>query len=895
MDKSYSFKHIESKWQQIWEDNKSFKSLDIDQALNATLPKYYVLEMFPYPSGKIHMGHVRNYAIGDIIARYKKSKGFNVLHPMGWDAFGLPAENAAREKGNHPHDWTYQNINEMKKQFKRIGLSIDWDKELVTCDSSYYKHGQEIFIQLFKNNLAYKKESWVNWDPVENTVLANEQVIDGKGWRSGADIEQKKLNQWFLKITNFADDLLKDLELLPNWPSKVKQMQLKWIGKSPGAKVNFLLNKPAFTNNLDQENEVKVFTSIEIFTTRPETLFGASFIALSIQHPLSLELAKNNPLLADFIKKCQQLGTIEENITKEEKLGISTGLEVVNPINNNKIPVFIANYVLDYGTSAIFGCPAHDNRDFEFAKKYKLPIITVIKPYFENLFNVSDKAFEYNIDDEEAIDTASPERKILVNSDFLNGLGIVEAKAAAIDYLQNHKLGYSAINFRLKDWGISRQRYWGCPIPIVYCDQCGVVPEKIENLPIELPYDVNFDKPGNPLFYHPTWKHTKCPQCLGKATRETDTFDTFVESSWYFLRFATLPSTNAFDPTTLNYWLPVDQYIGGIEHAVMHLLYARFFIKIMAEIKLIPAFKEPFKALMTQGMICHKTYKSQGGKWLYPFEVSFDENNNPILSTTKEKVIIGRSEKMSKSKRNTVDPDEICNLYGADTARMFVLSDNPPEKELEWTEEGVEGIYKFINKLWKLIIFIQENSLPHKIIAENAKTPYKEKSLDTSDFNNEEKAFYSNIQKLIVEIEKNIIAFHFNKTIALNRELFNLIEKNKHLPSSLLRYAGETLIKLLNPFIPHICEELWQLLGHSTLLVNVSFPLINESYLKDDKVTIAIQIGGKTKGTLVVDKDILEEDLLKQIKINMTMNKHLENSEIKKVIYVPNKIINILL
>ncbi len=851
MEKNYSFKSIEDKWKKKWNDSSVFKTPAFSKK-----EKYYILEMFPYPSGKMHMGHVRNYALGDILARYKKNKNFNVLHPMGWDAFGLPAENAARENNTHPAKWTYENIDYMKSQFKKLGFSIDWDKEVVTCSPEYYQNEQSMFIDFFNAGLAYKKESWVNWDPVENTILANEQVVDGKGWRSGALVEQKKLNQWFLKITDFAEELLEDLSLLKKWPEKVKNMQQNWIGKSNGCDIFFKIKNSG--------------EKITVYSTRPETIFGATFIGLSINHPKSIDLAKSNPEVAKFIKEVQQSGTIEENIAKEEKKGIDTNLIAISPVNAEELKVFICNYVLDYGTSCIFGCPSHDARDFDFAKKYNISIKTVIKPESEDDTFEATKPFEEN--------------GVLINSSFLNGLDVLEAKNKIISYLSDKNFGKAKINYRLKDWGISRQRYWGCPIPIIYCDSCGIVPEKKENLPIELPIDVNFNQMGNPLVTHATWKHTNCPKCNEKAIRETDTFDTFFESSWYFLRYPTIGTKNTLDHEAINYWLPVDQYIGGVEHAVMHLLYSRFFVKALTKLDILDNknknLKEPFNSLMTQGMICHKTYKDSNGKWIYPNEVIFDENNDPIHHETKLPVIIGKSEKMSKSKKNTVDPDSICQIYGADTARMFVLSDSPPDKDLEWTDEGVEGIYKFINRYWRL-----SNSVV------NDKNIFNIEKSSTKD-----KYVYSKIQKYIVEIENSINGLHLNKAVALNRELFNLLDSSKdEIESSTLKYGVKILTQTLNPFIPHVTEEIWELMGESENLVLYPWPTADSNYLNDNKVTIAVQILGKTKGSLEVDVDISEEKLLIEIRSIPSVHKLLEGVRIKKVIYVPKRIINVVI
>ncbi len=852
MDRSYSFKSIETKWQTFWQTNQSFLTKD-----STSSPKYYVLEMFPYPSGKLHMGHVRNYSIGDVLARYKKAKGYNVLHPLGWDAFGLPAENAAKESSSHPFSWTYDNIAYMRKQINQLGFAIDWKREVITCSPNYYQHEQSMFIDLFNLGLAYKKESWVNWDPIDNSVLANEQVIDGKGWRSGAQVEQKKLHQWFMKITDFADDLLADLQNLSSWPDRVKNMQINWIGKSSGAEIYFKLKH-------DHKQIIKVYS------TRPETLFGATFLALSVNHPLTVELAKSNLEIDNFIKSVQSLGTIEENINKEDKKGLDTGLIAINPVNNEEIKVFICNYVLDYGSACIFGCPAHDQRDFAFAKKYDLPIKVVVRSLETSKNDVTmNSAFE--------------EDGVMINSNFLDDLHTSEASHKIIEYLVECSLGEAKTNYRLKDWGISRQRYWGCPIPIIYCDNCGIVPEKKENLPIELPRDVDFKQTGNPLANHPTWKNTICHICEGKALRETDTFDTFFESSWYFLRYPTVGKDNPLDPAAITYWLPVDQYIGGVEHAVMHLLYARFFTKALIKVGLLPQDKklrEPFTALMTQGMISHKTYKDTSNRWLYPEDVIFDENNNPIHKATAEPVKIGSAEKMSKSKKNVIDPDYICTTYGADTARMFVLSDSPPDKDLEWTDEGIEGIYRFINKYWR---FCTANS-------NLVKTPFTLQNLSVDD-----KKLYSAVQRYLVNIEDNINSLHLNKAISLGRELFNKVEeKSATMDKGLLFYATEILIKIFNPFIPHVSEEIWCIFGNVIPLIDTPWPSIDNDYLTEDTVIVAIQLLGKTKGTIDVPIDSSQEDILMLIQEIPVIKKHLENKVIKRIIYVPNKIINIV-
>ena len=665
--KRYNFRETEQKWQQKWSEAKTFQVFE-----NNDLPKYYVLEMFPYPSGRIHMGHVRNYTLGDLLARYKKACGFNVMHPMGWDAFGLPAENAAFERNIHPAKWTDQNISTMREQLKAMGLSYDWDRELSTCDPEYYKHEQKMFLDFVKNNLAYRKESWVNWDPVENTVLANEQVIDGKGWRSGAPVEKRLLSQWFLKITEYSDDLLKSIETLERWPDKVKLMQHNWIGRSEGATIFFNIN-----GHDDR---------LEVFTTRPDTIFGASFCAIAANHPIASSLGEADAKLQDFISECNKLSTSEADIETAEKRGYDTGLKVAHPfLDGCELPIYVANFVLmDYGTGAIFGCPAHDQRDLDFALTYNLPVLPVVLPK-----NESADEFQIN-------KVAYTGPGCIINSGFLDGLEIEEAKKAVIDALEAKGAGNKKTTYRLRDWGVSRQRYWGCPIPIIHCEDCGIVPVPDEDLPVLLPENVDFEKVGNPLENHPSWKFTKCPSCERDALRETDTFDTFFESSWYFNRFCDAKGEVAFDQKSAQYWLPVDQYIGGVEHAVLHLLYSRFFTRALRKCGYLNI-DEPFDGLMTQGMVCHETYKDSTG-WLFPNQVTKNEAGEFVNSETNENVVLGRVEKMSKSKRNVVDPEAIIESYGADTARLFMLSDSPPERDLEWTEAGVDGAWRYLNK-----------------------------------------------------------------------------------------------------------------------------------------------------------------------------------------------------
>lgn len=842
----YPFRASEQKWQEQWDKAESFTANTASD-----LPKYYVLEMFPYPSGFVHMGHVRNYTLGDVVARYRRAQGYNVLHPIGWDAFGLPAENAAIERKVHPGDWTYQNIETMKEQLKPLGFSYDWSRELATCDPDYYKHEQKFFIDFYKNGLAYRKEAYVNWDPVDHTVLANEQVIDGCGWRSGAPVERRKLSQWFLKTTAFAEELLGALDTLKDWPDRVKTMQDKWIGRSVGASISFTVNNGQ---------------KLEVYTTRPDTLFGMSFAAISPGHPLAQELAQQNAELHAFIEECNRIGTSEEAIEKAEKKGYDTGLTVTNPFTGQEHPLYVANFVLmDYGTGAIFACPAHDQRDFDFAKKYNLPIIPVVQ---------GDESSD------EALKEAYTGPGVLVNSEFLNGLSSEEAKAKAVAKLEALGVGEGKINFRLRDWGVSRQRYWGCPIPMIHCDDCGVVPVPEDQLPVELPKDVSFDKPGNPLEHHPSWKHVDCPQCGKAARRETDTFDTFFESSWYFAQFCHADAKGGcFTKEEANHWLPVDQYIGGIEHAVLHLLYARFFTRALKHCGYLNV-EEPFKGLMTQGMICHETYRAEDGTWLYPDEVMKAENGQWVTVEGQRPVTVGRVEKMSKSKRNTVDPRRIIEGYGADTARLFMLSDSPPERDLEWTEAGVEGAWRYLNRLWRLVTSGQWQAA-------------NDVSADT--------ALRRATHQAIAGVTSDIEGFHFNKAVARIRELSNSLQESLNQqgsdsanPPGDQREAMETIIRLLNPFLPHFTEECWEILGHSEWLAETSWPEADPALLVDDTVTVAVQVNGKLRGTIDIPKDHPKEETEKLALEQENVVKFLDGKTVRKVIVVPNKIVNVV-
>jgi len=839
---------IEKKWQKKWTEKNIFKA-EIDY----NKPKYYVLEMFPYPSGAIHMGHVRNYTLGDLVARYKKAKGFNVLHPMGWDAFGLPAENAAIENKTHPAKWTYSNINSMKIQLKKMGLSYDWSRELATCDPNYFKFEQKMFIDFFNADIAYKKETWVNWDPVENTVLANEQVVDGCGWRSGAPVEKKKMKGWFLKISDFASELLNDTDKLKFWPDRVKTMQKNWIGKSVGATVKF---------NISSLNK-----NINIFTTRPDTIFGATFIAISPQHPLAIEISQKDADTKKFINFCEKQSTSEIEIEKGEKFGYKISLTADHPfIIDKKLPIYIANFVLmDYGTGAIFGCPAHDQRDFDFANKYNIDIIPVLK---DDNSLYSNQNLPYTGDG------------VHINSDFLNGLNSSEAIKASIKKLQELKVGEKTITYRIRDWGVSRQRYWGCPIPIIFCSNCGEVPVPKDELPITLPEDISFNSPGNPLENHPTWKHINCPKCNNNATRETDTFDTFFESSWYFARFTDLNPTQAFTQEAIDYWLPVDQYIGGIEHAVMHLLYSRFFMRALKAVKTINI-KEPFTALETQGMVCHQTFKDNNDKWLFPNEI-VKENDEFFHADTHEKIIVGRTEKMSKSKKNVVDPQHIIDNYGADTARFFMLSDSPPNRDMEWTDSGIDGSWRFLNKLWR---FVKTIDYKHDI------------SEIPTNLSDHKQSLLRVLNITIKDVTDSIENFHFNNAIASIRSLFNSVVSYKTIDQNdafIVLYVIKNLLILINPMVPHIAEELWETLEADGMICNANWPKVNNDYLQKNNIEIPIQINGKIRALINVpigtNKENLELLALKEKNIKKFLN-----GQPKKVIIIPDRIVNFVI
>ncbi len=842
----YNFKLVEDKWQKFWDKNKIFQS-----KIDKNKKKFYCLEMFPYPSGKIHMGHVRNYTIGDVLSRYKKLKGFNVLHPMGWDAFGMPAENAARENNLDPKDWTNKNIDTMKNQLKKLGLSIDWDREISTCNEEYYKHQQTFFLELLEKKLVYRKENYVNWDPVDQTVLANEQVIDGKGWRSGATVERKKLNQWFFNISKFSQDLLDGLDNLDNWPNKVKIMQKNWIGKSFGCEINFQIE-----GNLPVKN-------IKCFTTRPDTLFGFSFLALSVDHEIA-NYYRDDEEFIRFKEECSKTGTTEEAIAVGEKIGFKTGLVAKNPLNTNeKVPVYFANFVLmDYGFGAVFGCPAHDQRDFDFATKYGLKIKTVVKPDGESdSFEVSGEAYSG--------------QGTIINSNYLNGLKAPENSVVeTIKILEEKNLGKKKINYRLKDWGVSRQRYWGCPIPVVYDDLGKVHPIPKEMLPVKLPENINLSVKGNPLDKEDDWKKITID---GKEyKRETDTLDTFVCSSWYYLRFCSPKEINyGFNKDDIDYWMPVDQYIGGVEHAILHLLYSRFFMRAIDYKNNNFNIKEPFESLFTQGMVCHETYKDENNNWLSPDEIE-KINNKIVQKKDKNKEVkVGPSESMSKSKKNVVDPEFIIENYGADSVRLFILSDSPPEKDVQWSEQGMVSSYKFIQKLWLLHTEIKRDIL-----------------IENKELIDEEIEKFTN--QLISKFTYNLDKFNYNVIIANMYEtynyLINYIKTKKKIKN--LKENYRKILICFCPIIPHFSYECLKDLELST---DLKWPDFDKSVLSEEKINFVIQINGKKRAILNEKKDITETILLEKLKKDKIVNKYISKKEIRKIIFVKNRLINILI
>jgi len=881
----YNARAAEARWQSVWDERGIFATQNDDPR-----PKYYVLEMFPYPSGRIHMGHVRNYTMGDVVARFKRAMGNAVLHPMGWDAFGMPAENAAIDRKVHPKAWTYENIASMKTQLKSMGLSLDWAREIATCDPAYYKHQQKMFLDFLKAGLVERKQSKVNWDPVDHTVLANEQVIDGRGWRSGAPVEQRELTQWFFKISDYSEDLLNALDTLDRWPEKVRLMQKNWIGRSEGLALRFMLD-PATAPNKE--------TELEIFTTRPDTLFGAKFMALSPDHPLAAAAAAKNPKLAQFIEQCHQMGTSQAAIDTAEKMGFDTGIKALHPFDASwKLPVYVANFILmEYGTGAIFGCPAHDQRDLDFVNKYGLGNTPVVCPDGQDPATFVITTTAYDGDGR------------MINSRFLDGMSIDEAKEEVAKRLERETRGsrlvaQRQVNYRLRDWGISRQRYWGCPIPIIHCAKCGVVPVPEKDLPVTLPEDVTFDKPGNPLDRHPTWKNVTCPKCSGPARRETDTMDTFVDSSWYFARFtdpwiATAPT----DLKCVNEWLPVDQYIGGIEHAILHLLYSRFFTRAMHKTGHI-GMDEPFAGLFTQGMVVHETYQNKiTGDWVEPANVNFDyilhadppNHKGPPTPNerkarhriTGEPVEIGSIEKMSKSKKNTIDPDDIIAAYGADTARWFMLSDSPPERDVIWTEEGVQGAWRFVQRLWRMIGEIAD-----------VKTP----AARPAAFGDAGLSVRKAAHRALANVSDDIARLRFNRCVAHIYEFANALSDAigaaETAPSPdfawALREAGDILVRLFHPMMPHLAEECWAALGHQTLVSAEAWPQVEPDLLVENTITLPVQINGKKRADVTVARDAGNADIEAAVLALDAVIRALDGKRPKKVIVVPQRIVNVV-
>ena len=867
----YNARAAEARWQSVWDERGIFATQNDDPR-----PKYYVLEMFPYPSGRIHMGHVRNYTMGDVVARFKRAMGFAVLHPMGWDAFGMPAENAAIDRKVHPKAWTYDNIASMKAQLKSMGLSLDWARELATCDPAYYRHQQKMFLDFLKAGLVERKQSKVNWDPVDHTVLANEQVIDGRGWRSGAPVEQRELTQWFFKISDYSEDLLNALDTLERWPEKVRLMQKNWIGRSEGLALRFMLD-PATAPNKE--------TELEIFTTRPDTLFGAKFMALSPDHPLAAAAAAKNPKLAAFIAECKKMGTSQAAIDTAEKMGFDTGIKALHPFDASwKLPIYVANFILmEYGTGAIFGCPAHDQRDLDFVNKYGLGNTPVVCPDGQDPATFVITTTAYDGDGR------------MINSRFLDGMSIDEAKEEVAKRLERETRGsrlvaQRQVNYRLRDWGISRQRYWGCPIPIIHCDKCGVVPVPEKDLPVTLPEDVSFDKPGNPLDRHPTWKNVPCPQCSGPARRETDTMDTFVDSSWYFARFTDPWITTA--PTDLkcvNEWLPVDQYIGGIEHAILHLLYSRFFTRAMHKTGHI-GMDEPFAGLFTQGMVVHETYRSKSGDWVEPANVKIDglgDARRATLAATGEAVEIGGIEKMSKSKKNTIDPDDIIAAYGADTARWFMLSDSPPERDVIWTEEGVQGAWRLVQRLWRMIGEIADIKAP-------AARP--------AAFGDAGLSVRKAAHRALANVSDDIARLRFNRCVAHIYEFANALSDaigaTEAAPAPdfawALREAGDILVRLFHPMMPHLAEECWAALGHQTLVSAEAWPQVEPDLLVENTITLPVQINGKKRADVTVARDAGNADIEAAVLALDAVIRALDGKRPKKVIVVPQRIVNVV-
>ena len=862
----YDFHRVEPHWQREWSARRCFVVPDVP---DESRPKYYVLEMFPYPSGKIHMGHVRNYTLGDVVARYKRARGFCVLHPMGWDAFGLPAENAARERGIHPAKWTADNIAAMRAELQRMGLSLDWRREFATCDPAYYGQQQKLFLDLLRAGLVERRESWVNWDPVDQTVLANEQVIDGRGWRSGAPVEKRSLAQWFLRITRYAPDLLAALDRLDRWPERVRVMQARWIGRSEGARLRFALATPA--------TPAASVDAVEVYTTRPDTLFGMSFLAIAPEHPLAARVAAGDPAAAAFIAECRRMGTSEATIEAAEKRGYDTGLRVLHPFRPDAtFPVWIANFVLmEYGTGAIFGCPAHDQRDLEFARAYGLPVPPVVLPPGEDpqRFAIGERAYD------------GPGR--IINSGFLDGLDVAAAKARAIAELAARGVGEGVVNWRLRDWGVSRQRYWGCPIPVIHCRACGVVPVPEAELPVRLPEDVRFDRPGNPLDHHPTWKHVTCPLCHAAAERETDTFDTFVDSSWYFARFCSPHAAHPVDRAAADRWLPVDQYIGGIEHAILHLLYARFFTRAMAATGHL-AVEEPFAGLFTQGMVTHESYRAADGRWLYPEDVERRADGTVVERAGGAPVTVGRVEAMSKSRRNTVDPGAIIARYGADTARWFILSDNPPERDMEWTEAGVAGAWRFTQRLFRLVEGV-------RAIAPAPPMP--------AVFGAEAVALRRATHRCIAGVTEALEGFAFNVAVARLHELANTLSEAERRQDAAggtdglgwARLEGlRAMAHLLAPMMPHLAEEMNARLGGTggLLVAESPWPEADPSLTAAEAVTIAVQVMGKLRGTVALPPGSAEAEVVAAAAAEPNVARALVGRRVVKRIYVPDRIVN---
>ncbi len=858
----YNPRDAEPRWQRYWTENRCFEARE-----DRSKPKYYVLEMFPYPSGRIHMGHVRNYTMGDVIARFRRACGYNVLHPMGWDAFGMPAENAAIERGVHPKSWTYDNIAAMRAQLKSMGLALDWSREIATCDPAYYRHEQEMFIDFLAAGLVERKVSTVNWDPVDNTVLANEQVIEGRGWRSGALVEKRELAQWFLKITAYSNELLSALDRLDRWPEKVRLMQRNWIGRSEGMRFSFALEDE--TGKLLDER-------LTVYTTRHDTIFGASFCAISADHDLAKRLADENSQLAAFRRDVAALGTSEESIERAEKRGYPLGLYARHPFRKNvRLPVYAANFVLmGYGEGAIFGCPAHDQRDLDFARKYDLPVIPVVAPK-------GTDATSFNVGNEPYLEKEGDET-VLINSDFLDGLSVPAAKEEIARRMEAMKIGERRVNYRLRDWGVSRQRYWGCPIPVIHCPSCGTVPVPKKDLPVTLPEDVTFDKPGNPLDHHPTWKHVKCPTCGNQARRETDTFDTFIDSSWYYARFCSPAASRPVDAAAAAYWMPVDQYIGGVEHAILHLLYSRFFARAMMRTHHL-GIDEPFASLFTQGMVVHETFQSASGEWVLPVD-AVQKDGRWVHAKTGEPLTAGGIEKMSKSKKNVIDPEAIIERYGADTARWFMLSDTPPERDIEWTEAGVEGAWRFTQRLWRLVNdAVREGSPGEPTGAVGAALELRRAA-----------------HRALDAVTGDLMNLRFNRSIARIYELANALgaalqaaDRSEPMRCS-IREAAEIMVLVSAPMMPHLAEECWQQLGHAKPVVDTSWPKLDTALVVDDSVTIAVQVNGKRRDEVRLTKGLGKEAVEAVVLKLDSVTRALDGRPVRKVIVVPDRIVNIV-